>query len=87
MRFPRQEYWSELPVVSLGDLLNPGIEPGSPALQADALTTEPPGKRTFLWITTCGQDPEQRHFSLPFRQRGRLRHDIMYKHYPFSEQK
>ena len=44
MRFPRQEYWSELSVVSLGDLLNPGIEPGSPALQADSLLAKPQGK-------------------------------------------
>ena len=35
MRFPRQEYWSGLPFHSPGDLPNPGIEPGSPALQAD----------------------------------------------------
>ena len=41
MGFSRQEYWSGLP--SLGDLPDPGIEPGSPALQADALTLEPPG--------------------------------------------
>ena len=33
-----------LPFPSPGDLPNPGIEPGSPALQADALTSEPPGK-------------------------------------------
>ena len=42
MRFPRQEYWSELP--SPGDLPDPGIEPGSPALQANSLLTELPGK-------------------------------------------
>ena len=36
-------YWSGLPFPSPGDLLNPGIEPRSPALQADALTSEPPG--------------------------------------------
>ena len=36
-RFPRQEYWSGLPVPSPGDLPDPGIEAGSPALQADAL--------------------------------------------------
>ena len=36
--------WSGLPFPSPGDLLNPGIEPGSPALQTDALTSEPPGK-------------------------------------------
>ena len=35
--FPRQEYWSGLPIPSPEDLPNPGIEPGSPALQADSL--------------------------------------------------
>ena len=44
MGFSRQEYWSGLPFPSPGDLPNPGIEPGSPALQADALPSEPPGK-------------------------------------------
>ena len=44
MRFSRQECWSGLPFPSPGDLPNPGIEPGSPALQADALPSEPPGK-------------------------------------------
>ena len=44
MGFSRQEYWSGLPVPPPGDLPNPGIEPWSPALQADALTSEPPGK-------------------------------------------
>ena len=43
MGFSRQEYWSGLPLPSPGDLPDPGIEPGSPALQADALTSEPPG--------------------------------------------
>ena len=42
--FSRQEYWSGLPFPSPGDLPDPGIELGSPALQADALTSEPPGK-------------------------------------------
>ena len=40
--FPRQEYWNELPFSSPGDLPNPGIELGSPALQADALPSESP---------------------------------------------
>ena len=44
MGFSRQEYWSGLPLPSPGDLLDPGIEPRSPALQADTLTSEPPGK-------------------------------------------
>ena len=44
MGFSRQEYWSGLPFPSPEDLPNPGIEPGSPALQADALPSELPGK-------------------------------------------
>ena len=43
MEFSRQEYWSGLPFPSPGDLPDPGIEPGSTALQADALPSEPPG--------------------------------------------
>ena len=44
MGFSRQEYWSGLQFPSPGDLSDPGIEPESPAFQADALTSEPPGK-------------------------------------------
>ena len=44
MEFSRQEYWSGLPFPSPGDLPDPGIEPGSPTLWADALLSEPPGK-------------------------------------------
>ena len=44
MGFSRQEYWSGLPFPSPGDLPNPGIEARSPALQADSLLSEPPGK-------------------------------------------
>ena len=39
MEFSRQEYWSGLPFPSPGDLPNPGIEPRSPPLQSDALTS------------------------------------------------
>ena len=42
MGFLRQEYWSGLPCPPPGDLLDPGLEPRSPALQADSLPTEPP---------------------------------------------
>ena len=45
MGFSRQEYWSGLPFPSPGDLPNPGIEPRFPALEADALTSEPPETR------------------------------------------
>ena len=44
MGFSRQEYWSGSPFPSPGDLPDPGIKPKSPTLQADALTSEPPGK-------------------------------------------
>ena len=48
MGFSRQEYWSGLPFPSPGDLPDPGIEPASPAFQADALTSEPPEKAKAL---------------------------------------
>ena len=44
IEFSRQGYWSGLPFPSPGDPPNPGTEPGSPALQADYLKSEPPGK-------------------------------------------
>ena len=50
MGFSRQEYWSGLPFPSPGDLPDPGMEPGSPAFQADALTSETPGKPIYIYI-------------------------------------
>ena len=44
MEFYRQRYWSGLPFPSPGDLPDPGIEPRSPALQADSVSSKPPGK-------------------------------------------
>ena len=44
MGFARQEYWSGLPILSPGDLPNPGIELMSPALAGGFVTSEPPGK-------------------------------------------
>ena len=44
VKFSSQNYWSELPFPSPGDLPSPGIDLGSPTLQADSLPTEPPGK-------------------------------------------
>ena len=52
MGFSRQECWSGWPFPSPGDLPDPGIKPGSPALQADALPSEPPGKQIYLKMGT-----------------------------------
>ena len=56
MEFSRQEYWSGLPFPSSGDPPDPGIEPQSPALQADTLPSEPPGKplHTIPLPYVCG---------------------------------
>ena len=54
MRFSRQEYWNGLPFPSPGDLPDPGIRPGYPALQADSLPFEPLGK------PSVGKDAEKR---------------------------
>ena len=51
MGFSRQECWSRWPFSSPGDLSDPGVEPGSPALQAGCLPSEPPGKpRSHPWV-------------------------------------
>ena len=66
MGFSRQAYWSGLPFPSPGDLPDPGIEPWSPALQADALTSEPVC-HTLTLIShgcTCVPHPEA-PFHLP----------------------
>ena len=55
MQFSRQEYWSGLPFPSPWDLLDPGIKPGFPALQADCLPSEPTGKPPW--------DPKHTHYS------------------------
>ena len=48
MEFSRQEYWSGFPFPFPGDLPDLGIKPGSPALQADFLPSEPPGEELIL---------------------------------------
>ena len=52
MRFPRQEYWGGLPFPSPGDLPNPGIGPGSPALQEGSLPFESLGSPFFTTSAT-----------------------------------
>ena len=53
MEFSRQEYWNGMPFPYPGDLPNTGIQPKSPALQADSLLSEPPGKPMNIGV---GQD-------------------------------
>ena len=60
MKFSRQEYWSGLPFPSPKALPDPKLKPVSPALQADSLSTEPPGKQHRH--SSCGQIP---HFWAP----------------------
>ena len=65
MEFSRQEYWSRLPFPSQGDLPNPGIEPRSPALQADTLLSELPkiyNSYTYIYIYTLSRTHTQEIF-------------------------
>ena len=52
MKFSRPEYWSGYPFPSPGDLLNPGIEPRPPVLQADSVPVEPQGKSKNTGVGT-----------------------------------
>ena len=63
MEFSQQEYWSGLPFPFPGNLPKPGIKPGCPALQSEALPSEPPGKHYYvnrnktghiIWILIVG---------------------------------
>ena len=54
--FSRQEYWSGLPFPSPGDLPNPGIKPRSPALQTDALSSEPPETAVSIRVFSDGKE-------------------------------
>ena len=55
MAFSRQEYWSESPFPSPGDLPNPGIKPRSPVLQVASLPAEPKGKPRQMAVTKSGK--------------------------------
>ena len=65
MGFSRQEYWSGLPCLPPGDLPNAGMEPGSPALQADSLLAELPDMDALLYGSRCVSEVEliNEHFS------------------------
>ena len=66
MEFSRQEYWSGLPFPSPGDLSDPGIKPGSPALQGDSLPSELLGKPK-------GSQLEFKFMTLTYRPQEHLR--------------
>ena len=72
MEFSREEYWSGVPFPSLGDLPNPGIEPGSPALQADSLPSESPAPGPHL--TSLKSKSQKDQFAVVL-----LRHKIQKK--------
>ena len=59
MGSPRQEYWSGSPFPSPGDLLDPGIEPTSPALQVDSLPSEPSSNPTLSFWAVLHQRQTQ----------------------------
>ena len=63
MEFSRQEYWSNLPLPSPGDLPNPGIEPRYPALQADSLLSESPGKPKNTEVSSLSPRGERRQMA------------------------
>ena len=70
MGFSRREYWSGLPFPSPGDLFSPGFKRGSPALQADSLPSEPPGKSLrklcfCLMLLHCFGQKVHLDFSVP----------------------
>ena len=64
MGFSRQGYWSGFPFPSPGDLPDPAVELGSPALQADALPSEPPGK-PLLYSSVYVSTPTSQFVPLP----------------------
>ena len=84
VEFSRQEYWSELPFLSSEDLPDPGIEPESPALQADSLPSEPPGNAsliTLFYSTSCRRWAGCSEFGVDWKRkrlRGAHTTDIFY---------
>ena len=64
MEFSGQEYWGGLSFPSPGDLHDPGIKPGSPALQAYSLPSEPPGKPIVMWVVNISFSTQCFHLIL-----------------------
>ena len=80
MGFSRQEYWSGLPFPSPGDLPNPEIEPGSPALQTDTLPSEPTGKPDTCTHTQIHTQPYTNTSAQITAQTHKDRHTHKYAH-------
>ena len=72
MEFSRPEYWSGYPFPSPGDLPNPGIAPGSPALQENSLPAELPGKPKVwcIYNTKYYSTTHRKMKSCPVQQHG-----------------
>ena len=79
MEFSRQEYWSGLPFTSPGNLPNPGIKPRSPALQADSLLSELPGKPNGCIVMVDGFLSQQNFFSKKKKRERERKKDLLLK--------
>ena len=64
MEFSRQEYWSKWPFPSPGDLPDPGTEPRAPALQADSLPSEPPGRPLWQYPALTSMQSDWQSYTL-----------------------
>ena len=85
MGFSRREYWSGLPFPSPGDLPDPGIEPGSPTLEADTLTSEPPGKICKKLISAVViQRSDKEKFSVSYMVRTYLFHILSHRKFVYA---
>ena len=85
MGFPGQEYWSGLPCPSPGDPPNPGVKPGSPALQAASLLPEPLTKSTqqmcpecWVWEMLGSSQSSTNNVMTAFPSRASCRSGVMY---------
>ena len=81
MGFSRLEYWSGLPFPSSEDLPDPGIEPGSPELQADTLPSEPTGKSKEADLNLIFKVSSFQTFLLKMRKTKHILYNNMPEHY------
>ena len=84
MAFSRQEYWSELPFPSPGDLPHPGIKSVSPTLQADSLASEPSGNLARLNLMAESGDQEGRRSLQSLKSSGLQTVTLLLQSHPFG---